>query len=397
MLVRTFSVTNFLNHKETSLDFEPVTVLIGPNNGGKTAIFDALLNFSMLARGRISTAFGPGPYSFGAIRNNEVSRVAPIRFEATLQPESGSPFTYLIEYGQAQRDTYSIRQEVLVDLDGDEVIFDRSKSICVVEGADQYLSSDTGFLASLRRLRFERGEALDDQWPRLTSIAKRVSRITKYRFVPSDLCRPGELPDPLEGGPGLIPRLNYQGGNLAAVLYHLHESEAPALKDILSFLHDAVDGFDCFEFNTTGTNEIGFSVRFSDTRGIVNAPRLSSGTLTLIGFITLLAGPSLGDIVCLEEPENGLTPDSISSLYKAITTAVTAESSTQVILSSHSPFVLATAWNGESRGFVKHVSSENGRSIVRPLSELIEQHELLAWAEFSTMSTETAARIINGP
>ncbi len=397
MLIRSFSVTSFLNHKETTIEFEPVTVLIGPNNGGKTAIFDALQNFSMVARGRISTAFGPGPYSFGAIRNNDASKVAPIRFEATLQPDSGSAIRYQIEYGQVGQDTYSIHQEVLTDLEEDQVIFDRSQGICAVEGADQYLSGDRGFLASLRRLRYEQGEAFDEQWPRLTSVAKRISRITKYRFVPSDLCRPCELPDPLDSESRQVPRMGYQGRNLAAVLYHLHESEDPALENVMSFLRDAVDGFDRFEFNTTGTNEIGFSVGFSDARGVVNAPRLSSGTLTLIGFITLLVGPSLGDVVCLEEPENGLTPDSISSLYNTITTAVTAESPTQVILSSHSPYVLTTAWNGESRGFVRHVASDNGRSVVRPLSELIEQHGLLAWGEFSTMNTQTAARIINGP
>lgn len=396
MLIKSFRVSNYLNHIDTSIDFDPITVLIGPNNGGKTAVFDALQNFSMVARGQIPTAFGPGPYSFEAIRSNEASRVAPIRFEATLAPETGGDLAYRIEYGLVQHDTYSIHQETLRDLENDELLFDRSQDICVVEGAQQFLAGDRGLLASLRRLHVERGDEFKDEWPRLNSIAKRISRITKYRFVPSDLCRPSELPDPLNQDVSQTPRMSYQGRNLAAILYYLHEAEDASLERITGFLRESVEAFDCFEFNTTGSNEIGFSVRFSDGRGVVNAPRLSSGTLSLIGFVSLLAGPTLGDVVCLEEPENGLTPDSIESLYNAISDSVRSGSKTQVIMSSHSPYVLTTAWNRESREFVRHVGSEDGRSRVRPLAELLEESGLLAWGEFSTLTTQTAARIIGG-
>lgn len=396
MLIKDFKISNFLNHKETWITFDPVTVLVGPNNGGKTALFDALQNFSMVARGQISTAFGPGPYSFHAVRSNEASPYAPIRFEATLQPRDGDPLVYEIEYGHAGYETYSIHQEILRDSTDDRVLFNRSEDICEFDEVDQYLSPDRGLLASVRRLRLELGEEADERWPRLSDIAMRISRVTKYRFVPSDLCRPSELPDPLESGPGHLPRMSYQGRNLAAILYQMAESEEPTLESIVGFLRTAVEGFDGFEFNTTGTNEIGFSVRFTDSRGVVNAPRLSSGTLTLIGFVTLLGGPSLGDVVCLEEPENGLTPASIESLYTSLTDAVTSDSATQVIMSSHSPYVLTTAWNGDSRSFVRYVGASEGRAYVRPLQDVVEASGELAWGEFSNMSTQVAARMLSG-
>jgi hypothetical protein len=53
-------------HQDTTVGLLPLTVFVGPNGGGKSAFFDALLNFSMLARGNLRQAFGPYPFSFRA-------------------------------------------------------------------------------------------------------------------------------------------------------------------------------------------------------------------------------------------------------------------------------------------------------------------------------------------
>ena len=60
-------------HKATTVELFPVTVFVGFNNGGKSALFDALLNFSMVSRGRLSQAFGQGPYSFAYRRHRGAS------------------------------------------------------------------------------------------------------------------------------------------------------------------------------------------------------------------------------------------------------------------------------------------------------------------------------------
>jgi len=68
MYIHELAVRNYLIHKNTKLSLSPVTVLVGPNGGGKSALFDAILNFSIVARGNIRQGFGQYPYSFSATR-----------------------------------------------------------------------------------------------------------------------------------------------------------------------------------------------------------------------------------------------------------------------------------------------------------------------------------------
>ena len=57
MYLHEFAISNYLCHRTTSVVLKPLTVLVGPCGGGKSAVFDALINFSMLARGKIREAF----------------------------------------------------------------------------------------------------------------------------------------------------------------------------------------------------------------------------------------------------------------------------------------------------------------------------------------------------
>jgi len=76
MYIHRFRVRNYMIHQDTSIDLDPITVLVGANGGGKSALFDAMLNFSMLSRGNIRQAFGPYPYSFSATRYRAASDVS---------------------------------------------------------------------------------------------------------------------------------------------------------------------------------------------------------------------------------------------------------------------------------------------------------------------------------
>ena len=102
MIIRRFEISKFKIHKNTAIDLFPITVFVGPNSGGKSAIFDALINFSMVCRGSLAEAFNQFPYSFDAFRHHAASSTARIRYSVELSdtPSSTEILKYSIEFSQ---------------------------------------------------------------------------------------------------------------------------------------------------------------------------------------------------------------------------------------------------------------------------------------------------------
>jgi hypothetical protein len=131
MYLHEVTVRNYSIHKETKIGLSPISVFVGPNGGGKSAFFDALLNFSMLARGRLSEAFGPYPFSFAATRHRAAKKIARIGYDVLMSgsPESPEKVRYRVDYSQVAGGTevtpphFEIYRETL-ELDG-KVLFDR--------------------------------------------------------------------------------------------------------------------------------------------------------------------------------------------------------------------------------------------------------------------------------
>lgn len=379
-------------HRNTSVKLHPVSVFVGPNNAGKSALFDALTNFSMVSRGKLSQAFGPGPYSYRAKRSHGAAATSRISYEVDFARDwdGDEQLTYLVSYAQAagayDPPRYQIFDETLRSSDG-TMLFDRSDpDSSPLMAAIRHVTDDQSVFAAIRRAQFA-GESEDDG-SLVTHVAREVSRIGKFRLNPQFLLQASRLPDvPASSAVAQgseetttsvppAPSLDYGGEGLATVLYFMAETGNPALDTIIEQLRANIDGFDGFEFNTVGTDRVGFSVRFTDARGNVAAANLSDGTLSLIGLTVLLANPTKQPVICIEEPENGLTPSSTRYLYQAIRAAAFPDRSvqgSQILLSSHSPHVICEAWNGDDRDFIYQVKLGEGRALVRPFSEVIRE------------------------
>lgn len=378
MYLRRFEVKNFMVHRSTAIDLFPITVLVGANNGGKSALFDAILNFSMVSRGRLSQAFGPGPYSYQFLKYHGASPAARISYRVLCSesPTSTETIDYRISYGQLGEE-YVIFDETVRAGDG-TTIFDRSDPDAYPMGsAAAFISNDRSIFAAIRQAQV--AGKYEESHPLMTSVARDVSRISKYRLGPSNLARPSRLPDTPtdESQRPLSPRISYQGEDLATVLYYLAETQSPSLDKIVSYCRATIDGFQSFEFNTVGTDRVGFSVSFDDSRGTVPAANLSDGTLVCIGLMALLLGPDRAPILCIEEPENGLTPPVTRSIYKTMKDFVDGTATGelgQLLLSSHSPYVVCEAWNGNERNFVYQMRPIDGAAVVRSFVDIVEHH-----------------------
>ncbi len=373
MYIRHLRIRNYLIHKDTEIDLTPLTVLVGPQGGGKSALFDAILNFSMVSRGNLQQAFGPYPYSFWETKHRSSSKVARIGYEVHISRsmEEESYLLYEIAYSQIQQGPrFTISNERLVKMPNGEVLFDRKDPDAYKITTGLNLEDDRSLFAAVRQAELTGTTTnLDDL---LSYCAKQISRFNRFKLDPGVLAQPSRLPDPDHD---FVPRIGYHGEDLAATLYHLNETRHPARGAIYDSMRAIDPLFEEFEFNTVGTERIAFAAKYSDDRQLITSVRLSAGTLAYLGLITLVATPNRPPLLMIEEPENGLTPQAVKYFYKAVRSLANHEDPqqrSQVLLSSHSPFVICEAWNGEDRDFIHQVKVSEGKALIRKFGKVID-------------------------
>jgi predicted ATPase len=330
-------------------------VLIGPNGSGKSALFDAILNFSMLSRGSIKQAFGGYPYSYSATRCRKAAGYERIGFDDVMsKSESTERLNYSINYSQVGsaelgNPTFEIKTESLATANGTR-LFDRDHAAASpLKQALKCVGEDYGILAAARQAAFE---GLDDGIQIVSDCAKEIGRFNRFRLAPVELSKPSRIPD-LSGT--TVPRLDYEGADLAACLYHMRETKDQALNTIIGKAQLVLPNFEGFEVDFVGADKVAFSMKFTDGRGSINSARMSHGNLIFLGLMVLTYSQNHPPVMRIEEPENGLTPAALKCFYEAVRSLAFREDEeqrSQVLISSHSPFVMCEVWNGEDRDFI---------------------------------------------
>ena len=99
------------------------------------------------------------------------------------------------------------------------------------------------------------------------------------------------------------------------------------------------------------------------------ASSLSDGTLRFLVLATLGLDPEARGVLCLEEPENGIHPQAVEAVFRALAGTYDA----QILCASHSPVFLAQAEPEAVLCFAR--TSEGATDIVRGS----EHPNLLSW------------------
>lgn len=380
MYIHEFQVRNYLVHRNTSVKLSPITVFVGPNGAGKSAFFDAILNFSLVARGNLKQAFGHFPYSYFSTKYHGASKQARIGFNVVMSAtgDDEKKLRYEIDYSQTSGSesvvpSFQIAHESLTELPTGKVLFDRRDiDSSPLRKAVQFIEHDRGVFSALRAAFLSKDP--EKKYETLAEIAREISRFNRFRLTTYDLAGTSPLPDLI--GDGSAPRIGHTGTDLAACLYYMQEKKDPALQNILGHIREVVPGFRGFEFTFSGSDRVAFSIDFEDSRGTVAAVRLSDGLLLFIGLMVLTCSSNRPPVMLIEEPENGLTPTALKRFYRAARDLATSADPTkrsQILISSHSPFVICEAWNGQDRDFIHQVKIADGQAVVRKFSDAVKE------------------------
>lgn len=291
--------------------------------------------------------------------------------------DADNQLKYSIDYAQQgfseDRPAFMIFNEKLTRPNNGETIFDRSDPDRYPITQQIRLDNDRSLFSGVRVRSVTSDDPID---PLLNYVTQQISRFNKFRLDPFVLAAPSRLPElTTEPIATTAPRIGYHGEDLAATLYYLSETAHPAIDVIRKQVQELIPEFEDFDFSTVGTDRIAFGAKYSDRRETVPSVRLSSGMLIYIGLIVLVSTPNRPPVLMIEEPENGLTPQAVKAFYGAVRRLAFNENPderSQVLLSSHSPFVICEAWNGEDRDFIHQVRVSDGKAIVRKFSTVVE-------------------------
>lgn len=156
------------------------------------------------------------------------------------------------------------------------------------------------------------------------------------------------------------PGLGVDGSHLAATLYYLShsqkngqdgENEEKSLwlyEQVASRLSELIEGIHTIKVDRDDRREL-LTLEVAERDGTIHPARsLSDGTLRFLALAVLELDPQTTGLLCLEEPENGIHPERISSilrLLRDIATDVYMPVSLdnpfrQVIINTHSPAVV---------------------------------------------------------
>lgn len=129
-------------------------------------------------------------------------------------------------------------------------------------------------------------------------------------------------------------RLSEDGSNLAL---RLNEMEFKiGLEKVDSYLRRFSNSFEKVRVLTRG-GITQLYLKEEHLPDALAATSLSDGTLRLLCLLTLLLDPSPPPLLCIEEPETGMHPDSIRVIAELLTEA---SKRTQLIVTTHSPALI---------------------------------------------------------
>ena len=366
-----FRVRNFKVLKDVTLGrlgnqrkkqpLTPMTVVIGKNGVGKSALFDA---FGFLAdalksgveeacdiRGRggfkkIRTQGETGPIEF-EVYYRERRRDRPITYQIDIAvDESGRPYVQRERLRQRRKGQKSGQPFFILLLNGGKGVAWKweEEGIQIDEEAEQL--DHWKLMDLIGAEESDRPEIIELEDQRRLGIAtlgalRQHPRISAFRRFIESWHLSYFTPDAARGLPLAGPQqhLNIHGNNLSNVVQFMEREYPERFKAILEDIAAKIPGID--QIDTERTSDGRLLLRFND-KGFENpfyAQQVSDGTLKVFAYLLLLKDPSPPPFLCIEEPENGLYHKLLESLADEFREhASRRRGGSQVFITTHQPY-----------------------------------------------------------
>lgn len=309
------NVGNYKSLADFEMELGKFNVLIGPNNSGKSNIFDCL---SFLAE-TMDAGFGEvirkrGGYDHIVYGGKEEKEV---RMNIVAAVDS-KEFEYEVSFWKHE----IIREKLALKEKGEEkVIFEGT------EGKGKYLDEEEGegreysFGTDAPALRNFRDLK---RTPTPIKFYEYVKSWRFYSFVPSTMREALPVERKIE--------VDRSGNQLAQVLHTILSDRSPFYEEIEDVLKSALKETEKLLSPLTEGKRTYVAIKEKYFESPFDYLQLSDGTLSFLAHLAVLFNPNPPSLVCFEEPENHIHPGLFELLVN-----ICKRAKTQVIISTHAP------------------------------------------------------------
>lgn len=332
--------------KEVSQELNPFEILVGPNGSGKSAFLDVVHFLGDFIRYGIESA---------------ISRRAPT-FQDLVWGRGDKAFRLSVELANAAGDLKtSYWLSIGLDEEGGRLV--GREDVTLPDG--RRVTNNWGVPTGAGEETSEAGRP-----------AHALSNVRVIRLDPRALAEPS----PPERESDMVNT----GASLAWQIRRLQERSPQTFEDWISHVRTALPDVCKIEATLQPWDNRRF-VRIQYENGIeVPAWALSDGTLRFLALTVLAYLPDLRGVYLIEEPENGIHPSALETIYQSLSSIYRA----QVLVSTHSPVLLSMAKPEQILCFSK---TPDGTKIVRGN----EHPALKDWQGEVSLGTMVASGILS--
>ena len=350
MFIKSLHLKNILSFKDTKLDLQPLNVLIGANGSGKSNLIDVIALLQAVPGDLAGFFRRNGPTSAWKWNGDDSHaldfHISEMQAEIQNPEHPDAPFRYELQF-EAGQNGLKVTGETLADHhpdsnsgqsyfirtpDGSGRVAPSEYAITLYEltgeGVSTRLTPDTvGGAQSVFNV-FRNPVA----FPVLSQTALRLSGIKSFRnwYVGRD--SPVRRPQPTDGA---VDFLEEDFSNLALIVNDLRERQGlgPKMDEYLERFYETYQSLHTPVYGNTIT----LTIRESRLSRPLPASRLSDGTIRFVALLAILCHPNPPPLICIEEPEIAMHPDSLDLVVELL---IEASQRTQLIVTTHSPWLI---------------------------------------------------------
>ena len=329
-MIKKLKVKNFKALRDIEIELTPIHVLIGPNDSGKTNILEVLAALCRSVDHKLAQAF------LGSWKGAELvwsgNPQLPVTLEAIFNDPMVKTYNFSVSFGLLKENKQvDILNEFLDDGTSKKDIKYQPMNNITSINYSPYISGDLGI--------------------KCEHIKKQLSGVHYYRFIPSFLSLP-VAPDSKRQF-----RMETNGFGLALLLDEilsfdrerfdkLENRFRKIFPDIKSIKLQQEESYKAHVDNpdqVTMLNKAdgkGIYFQLKDSGQLIPASQVSDGTLLVLAYLSILYLPEPPRLLLIEEPENGIHPKRLRDILEILRKLGNEQSHTQVVLTTHSPYVL---------------------------------------------------------